>query len=248
MLTVKHIMRTMPSHGVDSFQKWGEAEIKLNIELQKCTANVHAALCDNIDTRSVMESIRELVSSGNSYIMEKAKGNQSNNRALLKNIGVYITRMFDILGLISKPEEVGLSSSAEGSGNTEELVMPYLTALSEFRDKVRREAINIKATPILSECDILRNEILPGLGVRLEDKDNHTVIKLVDKNELQKELEEKRLAEDKKKAEKEKKKAEADAKQAELDAKRKINPMDMFKDQMDKYSKFDDKVLNDFYN
>ena len=38
-------MRTMPSHGVDSFQKWGTAEMKLNEELQKCKANVHKALC-----------------------------------------------------------------------------------------------------------------------------------------------------------------------------------------------------------
>ena len=44
-MAVKHVMRTMPSHGVDSFQKWGTAEMKLNEELQKCKANVHKALC-----------------------------------------------------------------------------------------------------------------------------------------------------------------------------------------------------------
>ena len=42
---VKHVMRTMPSHGVESFQKWGPAEVVFNEELQKCTANVHCALC-----------------------------------------------------------------------------------------------------------------------------------------------------------------------------------------------------------
>ena len=53
--------------------------------------------------------------------------------------------------------------------------------------------------------------MLPELGVRLEDKENHTVIKLVDKNELKREMEQLKIAEEKKKAEKEKKKAEADA-------------------------------------
>ena len=116
----------------------------------------------------------------------------------------------------------------------------------------------IKAGKILSECDLLRNEVLPELGVRLEDKENHTVIKLVDKNELKREMEQLKIAEEKKKAEKEKKKAEADAKKAEKEKQNKINPMEMFKDQTDKFSKFDEKVgyciefffnnLNNSYN
>ena len=122
-------------------------------------------------------------------------------------------------------------------------VMPYLTALADFRDSVRKEAIPIKASIILKTCDDLRDNVLPELGVRLEDKENEpTVIKLVDKNELLREKEEKKMAEEKKKAEKAKKKAEAEAKQAELDAKKRINPSEMFKSETDKYSKFDEKV------
>ena len=62
--------------------------------------------------------------------------------------------------------------------------MPYLTALADFRDSVRKEAIPIKASNILKTCDSLRDDVLPDLGVRLEDKENEpTVIKLVDKND-----------------------------------------------------------------
>ena len=85
-------------------------------------------------------------------------------------------------------------------------------------------------------------EVLPELGVRLEDKDDNTVIKLVDKNELLKEREEKRLAEAKKKAKIEEMKALA----AEKEAKKKIPPSEMFKSETDKYSKFDDKVISQF--
>ena len=53
---------------------------------------------------------------------------------------------------------------------TEEVVMPYLLTLATFRDAVRKEAIALKATNILAECDKLRNDVLPELGVRLEDK------------------------------------------------------------------------------
>lgn len=52
---------------------------------------------------------------------------------------------------------------------SEELLMPYLNILSEFRDKVRTEARKVKAEGILQECDKLRDDILPNVGVRLED-------------------------------------------------------------------------------
>ena len=213
----------------------------------------------------MLYTIRDLVTLGNSYLKEKEVKNEPCNRALLKNIAVYFTQIFNILGLNSKPEEIGFSSSTESGGaNKEEVVMPYLQALANFRENVRKEAIGkflnwyiflfsicfintffvtgIKAGKILSECDLLRNEVLPELGVRLEDKENHTVIKLVDKNELKREMEQLKIAEEKKKAEKEKKKAEADAKKAEKEKQNKINPMEMFKDQTDKFSKFDEKV------
>lgn len=48
--------------------------------------------------------------------------------------------------------------------------MPYVTAMATFRDTVRQEARLLKATNILLECDKLRDDVLPDLGVRLEDK------------------------------------------------------------------------------
>ena len=48
--------------------------------------------------------------------------------------------------------------------------MPYLNALATFRDSVRKEARSLKATAILNECDRIRDDVLPNLGVRLEDK------------------------------------------------------------------------------
>lgn len=53
----------------------------------------------------------------------------------------------------------------------EKTVMPYLSAMSEFRDSVREHARNLKATDILKVCDNLRDEILPNMGVRLEDRE-----------------------------------------------------------------------------
>merc|ERR1719273_2408780 len=238
-------MRSTPRHGVAAFQKWSEPETRLNEQLRDCTEQVHRALCDNIDTRTVLMSIKDLVSNANLYIESKRSSKETHNRALLKNMASYITNIFDILGLITKPEQIGFASSNQEAGNAEEILLPYLDALASFRDNVRikARALDGKGGLILKECDNLRDEILPQLGVRLEDKeDEPTVIKLVGKAELLKEREEKRLAEEKKKLEKEKKKAAEMEKQKALDAQKKVPPSEMFRKD-DKFSKFDDKGI-----
>lgn len=48
--------------------------------------------------------------------------------------------------------------------------MPYLEALSTFRARVRDAARAAGAGEVLALCDQLRDEQLPELGVRLEDK------------------------------------------------------------------------------
>jgi len=242
-LTVKHFMRTTPGTGVEAFNKWSKDELEMNEKLEKAKESVHAALCDNIDTRTVLETIRELVSQSNVYI-EKLRSSGAVNRQLMKNVAAYITKIFDVFGMISKEESIGFPTGGSGSADLETLVMPYLNSLADFRDNVRKSAREIKAGDILAECDKLRDDVLPNLGVRLEDKESEaTVIKLVDRAELMKEREEKKALEEKKRLEKEAKKAEAAAKAAALEAQKKIPPSELFKGETDKYSKFDDKGM-----
>ena len=240
-LTVKHFMRSSPSTGVAAFTKWSSEELELNTKLEAAKANVHLALCDNIDTRTALETIRDLVSVTNVYI-EKLRAGGNINMQLLRNIAAYITSIFNVFGLIAQDEMIGFPAGGSGATDLETVVMPYLNSLALFRDNVRKSARELKAVDILKECDELRDNVLPNLGVRLEDKENEpTVIKLVDKEELLKEKEALKAAEEKKRLAKEAKKAEAAAKAAELEAQRKIAPGDLFKSQTDKYSKFDDK-------
>lgn len=122
-------------------------------------------------------------------------------------------------------------------------IMPYLEILGGFRDNIRTKARSIKATDILTECDKLRDEILPNVGVRLEDREGAAcAVKLVDRDTLLKEREAKKLAEFEKAVEKERKKAEQQALLAAKEAMNKIPPGQMFRLEHDKYSKFDENV------
>lgn len=92
-------------------------------------------------------------------------------------------------------------------------------------------------------CDDLRDEVLPKLGVRLEDHEGMPpVVKLVDAETLAKEREQRLKAEEEKKLEKELKKKQMLEAQAAKDAQRRIQPSEMFTTETDKYSKFDEKV------
>ncbi|XP_055855572.1 cysteine--tRNA ligase, cytoplasmic [Episyrphus balteatus] len=230
------------------FDAWRPTEEVLQTKYNATQTLVHEALCDNIDTRSALDALRDLVSSSNVYIRDNKCSKV--NSLLLRKIAMYITDLLNIFGVIAGPRGgIGfpLSNSANGSANDadlEKVVMSYLTAMAEFRNQVRDQAKTLKAVDILKLCDELRDDVLPNLGVRLEDREcGEFALKLVDKDTLLKEREAKKALEAEKAAEKERKKQAAEAANAAKEAQKKIDPKKMFLSETDKYSAFDDKGL-----
>lgn len=115
----------------NTFTKWNESELQLNQKFMLSKENVHAALCgkysteltplqreipaflfvDNIDTRSTLEHLRDLVSSSNLYIRD----NNIVNTLLLHDIAIYITKLLTIFGTISKPAQIGFPISTSNN-------------------------------------------------------------------------------------------------------------------------------------
>ncbi|XP_024118945.1 cysteine--tRNA ligase, cytoplasmic isoform X1 [Oryzias melastigma] len=240
-LNVKDILRA-PTDLTGRFEKWEAAEVELNNSFCSRKSAVHQALCDNVDTRSAMEEMRVLVSHSNSYIAGRKAAKLRPNRTLLESIAAYLTNMLRIFGAIEGSETIGFPVGGQAqSVDLESAVMPYLSVLSDFREKVRKIAREQKVTELLQLCDIVRDDTLPELGVRLEDHEGlPTVVKLVDRETLLKEKEEKKKMEEEKK----RKKEEAARKKQEQEmaklAKMKIPPCDMFRSETDKYSQFDE--------
>ncbi|XP_036390678.1 cysteine--tRNA ligase, cytoplasmic-like [Megalops cyprinoides] len=240
-LNVKDILRT-PTDITGQFEKWEAAEIELNQSFYKQKAAVHEALCDNIDTRTALDEMRALVGQSNTYIAGRKSTKLLPNRMLLKSIAVYLTDILKTFGAIEGAEPIGFPVVGNGqSVDLESTVMPYLKVLADFREGVRKISREQKVTEVLQLCDAVRDDILPELGVRLEDHEGlPTVVKLVDRETLLKEKEEKKKLEE----EKQKKKEEAARKKEEQEAaklaKMKIPPCEMFRLETDKYSRFDE--------
>ncbi|CAL8362107.1 unnamed protein product [Gadus morhua 'NCC'] len=240
-LNVKDILRC-PTDITGQFEKWEAAEMDLNKCFYERKSAVHEALCDNVDTRAAMEEMRALVSQSNTYIASRKSAKLQPNLMLLDSIAAYLTAMLKTFGAIEGAQQIGFPVGGTGQDiDLETTLMPYLKVLSDFRENVRRIAREQKVTELLQLCDVVRDDTLPDLGVRLEDHEGlPTVVKLVDKETLLKEREEKKRMEE----EKRKKKEEATRKKQEQEmaklAKMKIPACEMFLKEADKYSKFDE--------
>ncbi|XP_042908111.1 cysteine--tRNA ligase, cytoplasmic [Parasteatoda tepidariorum] len=244
LLTAKDSIRDIPRTGREAHQKWTVEEHNLFSTFQQKQAGVHESLCDNIDTRSALENIRDLITASNIYISSRKSKQLQCNRKVLANIMSYITKILKMFGANFGDFSSEFTSGDSALVNQDDIVMPYLRTLADFRENIRQQAIEIKAVPILKLCDSLRDDVLPALGVRLEDQEGlKAAIKLVDPAVLAKEKEIKQRMDEEKRKEKERKKQEQEALKAEREAAKRKPPSEMFKSMTDKYSKFDDKGI-----
>lgn len=147
-----------------------QATLKLQEMLSISHTKVHAALSNDFDTPAAMHEIANLARATNVYMEEAmASGTVVNNSAR------FIRRILQVLGLVS------YDVTGDRVGQLQDKTMEkLLDAMVVFRSSVRTKARSKDFTGVLQECDILRDEILPPLGIRLEDKASLSVWKLTE--------------------------------------------------------------------
>lgn len=225
-----------------------DVEIELERELHRRQTKVYDCLTDNIDTPGALLEVQALIRSANAYIA--SKGMQSNG-LLLESIGRYVTKMLRIFGVTgSAGGDIAYGDDGSDGVSREKAIAPILDAFCEFRDQVRRTArqdLSKGSCEILSLSDRVRDDVLPVLGVRLEDRgaDQASVWKLENAATLIMEMDRKREIEQKRRAELEQQKAERTAKAAAELEKGRVAPEDMFQqgDYAGKYSEFDESGM-----
>ncbi|UYV76253.1 CARS [Cordylochernes scorpioides] len=235
---------------------------ELHQSLADCLATtrqqVHQSLCDNMDTRSCLEHLKRLISAANIHLRDQEAARKPPCLQLLMEIQQYISYILQ----------------------AEDLMMPYLQILVVYRENMRKLALRTRSgefSPavcssrevtqlcvesakrsrgeLLKLCDYLRDELLPQVGVRLEDKEGQgPAIKVVGKEALLREKQERlktvtRFVVQREEEEQQLKmqKLEEQKKLNEArEAQRKIPPEELFR-QDPRYSMFDDKLLLFFF-
>merc|ERR1712131_522566 len=231
-----------------TLKKWSDNEKELHVEFELRQRNVHARLCDNIDTAGACNELRQIVTATNKYLAKA----QVPDARILTIMGEYVTKILKCFGCIEGDEPIGFpTANQSGAVNKDEVVAPYLQVMARFRADIRNGMKGDKsdlAKVIMELCDDFRDQKLVDLGVKLEDKVDETgnpIIKLADRESLIKEREEKARIQ-KEKEEKKRLAAEKKAKEeAEKDKIAQIDPKTWFQvgDHAGNFLTFDDNGL-----
>lgn len=165
----------------DGQHHFGAPELDLLARLESSQLAFRESLCDSFNTLRAVQVLRELVSAANVYL---ARGRSQVNVAAVRAVEDWVTRMLRMFGLgegspmDARGERVVgwgkavVGGEEVGAVDKEEVVLPYLRALSAFRDKVRQLAMKgAPASEILALSDELRDVELIELGVSLDDQD-----------------------------------------------------------------------------
>jgi len=192
--------------------RMGEQDRALGEALLQTQQKVHESLLDNFNTKDAMGALLSVISQANIYLrLPDVKP------AVLtfKSIAVYVTQILKIFGVVTGSDDFGFEASSGGGGDGDDAggsasnaVEPMIDTMVSFREKVRDEALAaVKASKddptaaakaiqtILQTCDLLRDETLPTLGVRLEDRPGGTRWNREDPAIMMKEIAEKKAGE-----------------------------------------------------
>jgi cysteinyl-tRNA synthetase len=205
-------------------------------ELAEKKKLINEAFCDNFNTPLVLKHLLELISK--TYEYEKKTQGGSFKLHLAYNLGQYVAFITKCFGLIYRTEFIDYFIY-DTEGKTEESsVSPFIDVIGKFRTLIKESAQDKDLTKVLEACDELRDEILPQLGVKLEDrgKGKPSVWKLYDKDELLKEIQLEKEKREQDKLDKEKKAQEKELKLS-------TPAVQWYAQQTNLYSKFDETGL-----
>ncbi|KAL1690354.1 tRNA synthetases class I (C) catalytic domain-containing protein [Schizophyllum commune] len=217
----------------DGYHHYEAQEAELTKALYDAQAAFRAALCDSFNTPVALNVLRDLVSRTNVYVNSRGK---LVNLAVVEQVARWVGKMLRMFGLgEGEVDEIGWGQDSQGAGavNKEEVLMPYLRAMSAFRDAVRKVAIEKSPSAlkdILALSDRLRDVDLVPLGVALDDQeDGKALVKLVPAEELIAAREAKRAAAEAKAAKKAAAQAAEEQKRIQKLEKGRLPPSELFR-------------------
>ncbi|GAA5864041.1 hypothetical protein JCM3774_006360 [Rhodotorula dairenensis] len=244
--------KDLGSHS-DGSHHYEQPEKDLLAKLQDAQYAFRVALCDSFDTPTAIQILLDTVSATNAYL---ARGRKNVNIGVLLAVSEWVTRMLRMLGLGEGPATDARGQAVIGWGQAaradtevfvdrESILMPYLRALSGFRDQVRQLAMSGAApSEILALSDRLRDQDLVDLGVALDDQeDGRAMIKLVSPDVLREARDAKIAAAQEKSARKAAVAAAAEAKRLERLEKGRLSPAELFRSRTTEYSAWDEQGL-----
>jgi cysteinyl-tRNA synthetase len=229
---IKLFLRRNPEDVNGYYKPFTEVEKNLLQRFGDNRKAVDTALRENINTQKAIFILNKQIEDTQNYLETQ----KTPNRAVLKTISDFITKILQVFGVIPKNEFIRFPTKTS-SETSEEQLLPYLEDFAQFREEIRKSSKKFNHD-LFDLCDKVRDDVFPKLGYRLEDKgEGKFLIQKESATVLLKERHFKRAEEEKKRQEKERKKAETTAKQVKKAALQATHPGDLFRDQFNQSRK-----------
>jgi len=173
-------------------QAWNAQDREIHALIISTQAAVHSALLTNLNYPEAMGHIFKLVGEVNKYHLKDCI--KTFKALILEKAAAYVHRMMRVFGMFGDEEASWIGAGGEGGDQKEDARLgKILDAFAKFRDQIRSVSQKKKDGDILKLCDSVRDDILPALGIQLEDKkDGGSTWKLDNPQELLKLKEEKK--------------------------------------------------------
>lgn len=235
--------------------RMGDLDHKLADSYLCTRQTVHESLLDNFNTKDAMLALLKIINEANAYLRTPGV---LPSTLTLQSIAVYVTQILKVFGVVTGSDDFGFGNSSGGgeSSNDKDVVdgtgsESYISAMVTFRESVRNAALEAAKSgggtgdaqtaaiqSILQICDGLRDDVLPTLGVRLEDRPTGTMWNLEDPAIMLREMAEKSTKEKEIQINKIEKQLIARIKELEKVKSSMIKPEDLFR--TDEYREWDD--------
>jgi cysteinyl-tRNA synthetase len=238
--------------------RMGDLDHKLADSYLCTRQTVHESLLDNFNTKDAMLALLKIINEANAYL--RTPGILPSTLTL-QSIAVYVTQILKVFGVVTGSDDFGFGSSSSSgvageSSNGKDVVdgtgsESYISAMVTFRESVRNAALEAAKSgggtrddaqtaaiqSILQICDGLRDNVLPTLGVRLEDRPTGTMWNLEDPAVMLREMAEKSTKEKEIQINKIEKQLIARTKELDKVKSSMIKPEDLFR--TDEYKEWD---------
>ena len=132
---------------------------------------VREAICDNFNTKEALNELFQLVKVMNDYLDSNPNDIKLPIVRQVTRFVFHILKCFGVYETSDYPELTGGEAEASGAGGKsfEEIIGPFVDELVKYRTEVISKA---KGDPseLFALSDKLRDEILPSLGIKVEDR------------------------------------------------------------------------------
>lgn len=173
-------------------QLFNQQDKELNEAFMEAQERVHSSLLNNLDYPAAMSEIMGIIKAVNNYFI--AIGQNAPKSLLLTRISAYVDKMLRVFGVIPEGHASFLTeyaAAAAQSGAGTEFASKVIDAFASYRDKIR-DAVKTGGVSVMGESqgneetkggslptlksaimklsDEVRDDILPPLGIRLDDR------------------------------------------------------------------------------